>query len=31
VMKRYFGVNKRPFFGNCVITPYGVIYAHVFS
>ena len=31
VMKRYFGVNKRPFFGNCVITPYGVIYSHVFS
>ena len=29
-VQRYFGVNKRPFFGNCVITPYGVIYAHVF-
>jgi hypothetical protein len=29
-MKRYFGVNKRPFFGNCVITPYGVITSHVF-
>jgi hypothetical protein len=31
VMKRYFGVNKRPFFGNCVITPYGVMSSHVFS
>ncbi len=31
VMKRYFGVNKRPFFGNRVITPYGVITSHVFS
>ncbi len=31
VMKRYFGVNKSPFFGNCVITPYGVITSHVFS
>jgi hypothetical protein len=31
VMKRYFGVNNRPFFGNCVITPYGVITSHVFS
>jgi len=24
-------VNKRPFFGNCVITLYGVITSHVFS
>ena len=31
VMKQYFGVNKRPFFGNCVITPYGVMSSHVFS
>jgi hypothetical protein len=31
VIKRYFGVNKRPFFGNCVITLYGVITSHVFS
>ena len=30
-MKRYFGVNKRTFFRNCVITQYGVIYSHVFS
>ena len=26
-----YSVNKRPFFGNCVITPYGVITSHVFS
>ncbi len=26
-----YGVNKRPFFGNCVITLYGVITSHVFS
>jgi len=25
-----FGVNKRPFFGNCVITPCGMIISHVF-
>ena len=31
VIKLYFGVNKRPFFGNCVITPYGVMSSHVFS
>jgi hypothetical protein len=30
-MKRYFGVNKRPFFGNCGFPPYGVMSSHVFS